>query len=302
MGLVRLTAVFLSLGEKVVVEGVEVSMVVGVEVKVEVVLVLGVVVVARKMADCASLLDEELSSFVFNYLTENSDGQYGEEEVCSDRLDSDFPDIDLSQLDASDFDSVNCLSELHWCNDQAAGASPNSVRYSTADELFKIEEENAALLAALTDSLDVMVDAEVGRLSVFPALGDGPTKEEEDDDDDLPLNTGDFSQSMGTKTECPSMLETLLLTPPNVPTGVDTHRDGSHGHRHSNRGLHPRTMRTQLHRYLTTGRGHGHAPDSEEEEEEEDEEEDEEEEEEESESEEGGEEESSGSDGEGMAA
>ena len=27
------------------------------------------------MADCASLLDEELSSFVFNYLTENSDSQ-----------------------------------------------------------------------------------------------------------------------------------------------------------------------------------------------------------------------------------
>lgn len=27
------------------------------------------------MADCASLLDEELSSFVFSYLTENSDSQ-----------------------------------------------------------------------------------------------------------------------------------------------------------------------------------------------------------------------------------
>lgn len=27
------------------------------------------------MADCASLLDEELSSFVFNYLTENSGSQ-----------------------------------------------------------------------------------------------------------------------------------------------------------------------------------------------------------------------------------
>lgn len=64
--------------------------------------------------------------------------QYGEEEVCSDRLDADFPDIDLSQLDTSDFDSVNCLSELQWCSDQQADASPASVHYSTADELFEV--------------------------------------------------------------------------------------------------------------------------------------------------------------------
>ena len=65
--------------------------------------------------------------------------QYGEEEVCSDRLDTDFPDIDLSQLDTSDFDSVNCLSELQWCNDQPADASPASIHYSTeTDELFEV--------------------------------------------------------------------------------------------------------------------------------------------------------------------
>ncbi|KAJ3587265.1 hypothetical protein NHX12_010863 [Muraenolepis orangiensis] len=170
--------------------------------------------------------------------------QYGEEEVYSDRLDSDFPDIDLSQLDASDF---NCLSELHWCSDQTTGGSPASVHYSTeVDELFEIEEENAALLAALTDSLDSMVDAEVGGLSVFPALGEGPSRQEEEDDDNLSLSTGDFGQSAGTDTEDPSLLKKLLLSPPNVPTGVDTHRDGGHGHRHSNRGLLPRTMRTQV--------------------------------------------------------
>lgn len=60
--------------------------------------------------------------------------QYGGEEVCSDRLDADFPDIDLSQLDTSDFDSVNCLGELQWCSDQQADASPAS----TADELFEV--------------------------------------------------------------------------------------------------------------------------------------------------------------------
>lgn len=58
--------------------------------------------------------------------------------MCSDRLDTDFPDIDLSQLDTSDFDSVNCLSELQWCNDQPADASPASIHYSPADELFEV--------------------------------------------------------------------------------------------------------------------------------------------------------------------
>ncbi len=64
--------------------------------------------------------------------------QYGEEEVCSDRLDADFPDFDLSQLDASDFDSVNCLSELHWCNEHSDHSSA-SIQYSGGDpELFEV--------------------------------------------------------------------------------------------------------------------------------------------------------------------
>ncbi|XP_056238423.1 peroxisome proliferator-activated receptor gamma coactivator 1-beta [Seriola aureovittata] len=276
------------------------------------------------MADCAPLLDEELSSFVFNYLTENSGSQYGEEEVCSDRLDTDFPDIDLSQLDTSDFDSVNCLSELQWCNDQPADTSPASIHYSTADELFEIEEENAALLAALTDSLDGMVDAEVGGLSVFPALGEEPDQEEEEEDS-LPLSAEDFSHSLGAETEDPSLLKKLLLTPPNVPTGIDAHKDGVHGHRYSNRSLQlrpvrplvksdlpqerkPRAVRpagrlcTELHRHLTTAQDTEDfpAPDTEEDEEEEEDEESESEEDEEEEGEEE-EEESSSSEVEGGA-
>ncbi|XP_069566203.1 peroxisome proliferator-activated receptor gamma coactivator 1-beta isoform X1 [Brachyistius frenatus] len=281
------------------------------------------------MADCAPLLDEELSSFVFNYLTENSGSQYGEEEVCSDRLDTDFPDIDLSQLDTSDFDSVNCLSELQWCNDQPADVSPASIHYSSADELFEIEEENAALLAALTDSLDGMVDAEVGGLSVFPALGEEPSQGE-GEEDGLPLSAGDFSQSLGAETEDPSLLKKLLLTPPNVPAGIDVHKDGVHGRRYGNRSLHlrpvrppaksdlpqerkPRAVRpagrlcTELHRHLTTAQDTEDAPaaDTEEDEEEEEEDEDsesEEEEEEEEEEEDEEEEESSCSEVEGVAA
>uniref|UniRef100_A0A3Q1HK39 Peroxisome proliferator-activated receptor gamma coactivator 1-beta-like n=1 Tax=Acanthochromis polyacanthus TaxID=80966 RepID=A0A3Q1HK39_9TELE len=278
------------------------------------------------MADCAPLLDEELSSFVFNYLTENSGSQYGEEEVCSDRLDTDFPDIDLSQLDTSDFDSVNCLSELQWCNDQPADVSPASIHYSTADELFEIEEENAALLAALTDSLDGMVDAEVGGLSVFPALGEEPSQEEEEEDS-LPLSAEDFSQSLGAETEDPSLLKKLLLTPPNVPTGIDVHKDGVHARRYGNRSLHlrpvrpltksdlpqerkPRAVRpagrlcTELHRHLTTAQDTEDtpAPDTEEDEEEEEDEDSESEEDEEAEEEEEEEESSSSSEVEGAAA
>ncbi|XP_024001722.2 peroxisome proliferator-activated receptor gamma coactivator 1-beta-like, partial [Salvelinus sp. IW2-2015] len=134
--------------------------------------------------------------------------QYGEEEVCSDRLDTDFPDIDLSQLDASDFDSVNCLSELHWCNDQS-DISAASIQYSTGDpEFFEIEDENAALLAALTDSLDGMVEDEVGGLSVFPSLGEGS-------EEDLPFPSGCLSDgslsdgSLSSETEAPSLVRTL---------------------------------------------------------------------------------------------
>ncbi|MEQ2214302.1 hypothetical protein XENOCAPTIV_000118, partial [Xenoophorus captivus] len=169
--------------------------------------------------------------------------EYGEEEVCSDRLDTDFPDIDLSQLDTSDFDSVNCLSELQWCTDHPVDVSPASIRYSTADELFesfckgpaaafrlqflgpstagirripilifldlKIEEENAALLAALTDSLDGMVDAEVGGLSVFPTLEEEPSQEEVDEHS-LPLSTEDFCQPLGAETEDLSLVRTSI--------------------------------------------------------------------------------------------
>ncbi|KAL0973993.1 hypothetical protein UPYG_G00214010 [Umbra pygmaea] len=268
------------------------------------------------MADCASLLDEELSSFVFNYLTENSGSQYEEEEVCSDRLDADFPDIDLSQLDASDFDSVNCLNELHWYNDQS-DVSPTSICYSTGDpEFSEIEEENAALLAALTDSLDSMVEDEVGGLSVFPSLGAGPGEEEE-----FPFPSGRLSGSLSPETEDPSLLKKLLLSPPNVPMGLESHKDSSgSAHRHSSRSLHlkpvrpvvkrnntqerkPRAVRpaghlcTELHRHLTTAQEAEDTPSADTEEDEDDDEEEDSE----SEDDEEEEEESSSSEGESPA-
>lgn len=77
---------------------------------------------------------------------------------------------------------------------------------------LQIEEENAALLAALTDSLDGMVDAEVGGLSVFPALGEEPDQEEEEETN-LPLSAEDFSQPLGAETEDPSLVRTPFMPP-----------------------------------------------------------------------------------------
>lgn len=51
-------------------------------------------------------------------------------------LSLDFPEIDLSQLDAGDFDTNSCFNELQWCNDQSENESS---QYSTDDsELFQV--------------------------------------------------------------------------------------------------------------------------------------------------------------------
>ncbi|XP_041079464.1 peroxisome proliferator-activated receptor gamma coactivator 1-beta-like [Polyodon spathula] len=227
------------------------------------------------MADCTSLLDEELSSFVFNYLTENTGSQFGEKEVCTDRLDADFPEIDFFQLDSSDFDSANCLSELQWCNDQSAASSASS-QFSVGDsELFETEEENAALLAALTDSLDGMVVDEVGGLSVFPSLGEVAEGQEEEEEKPNLEESHPFPAPPSPETEDLSLLKKLLLSPANVPVSDETHKQGSI-HRHSStvhksksqrpsvkclssldrkpRGFLPPSRKcSELHRHLTCG-------------------------------------------------
>ncbi|XP_027826196.1 peroxisome proliferator-activated receptor gamma coactivator 1-beta isoform X2 [Ovis aries] len=117
--------------------------------------------------DCGSLLDEELSSFFLNYLADTQGGGSGEEPLCAD-----FPELDLSQLDANDFDSATCFEELQWCPENSE-ADPSD--YSPDDlELFQIiDNENEALLAALTKTLDDM--PEDVSLAALPALDDGDT-------------------------------------------------------------------------------------------------------------------------------
>ncbi|KAM4678184.1 peroxisome proliferator-activated receptor gamma coactivator 1-beta isoform 1-T1 [Discoglossus pictus] len=168
------------------------------------------------MADCSTLLDEDLESFVFNYLSDSP--KPGEESLSLD-----FPEIDLSQLDASDFDSNSCFDELQWCNDHS---EIESSQYSTEDsELFQIiESENEALLAALTQTLDDIQDDDIS-LSAFISSGDG---------DFCPLP--DLSPKPSIPAESPkspetedelSILKKLLLSPAQLPTSSDTHKDGS---------------------------------------------------------------------------
>lgn len=53
-----------------------------------------------------------------------------------EHLYSDFPEIDLSQLDANDFDSAGCFSELQWCGEHS---ETDSSQYSTDDsELLQV--------------------------------------------------------------------------------------------------------------------------------------------------------------------
>lgn len=54
-----------------------------------------------------------------------------------------------------------------------------------------------------------MVDAEVGGLSVFPALEEEPDQDEEEEDS-LPLSEEDLSPSLGAETEDPSLVRTPL--------------------------------------------------------------------------------------------
>ncbi|XP_078087218.1 peroxisome proliferator-activated receptor gamma coactivator 1-alpha isoform X3 [Mustelus asterias] len=176
------------------------------------------------MADC-TLMDEDFSLFVFNYLTESAESQFGSV-AGEDRLYSDFPEIDLSQLDVNDLDSVSCLSELRWDNDQT---EISSSQYSTDDsELFEIiEEENEALLAALTETLDDIQVDDVS-LSTFKELADGVVT---DSLETASLSTPDGSPST-TKADEPSLLRKLLLAPQNVQLNYERQK-GSNTTRHA---------------------------------------------------------------------
>ncbi|XP_018408561.1 PREDICTED: peroxisome proliferator-activated receptor gamma coactivator 1-beta [Nanorana parkeri] len=164
------------------------------------------------MADCSTLLDEDLESFVFNYLTDSPEP--GEEPLSLD-----FPEIDLSQLDAGDFDTNSCFNELQWCTDQSENESS---QYSTDDsELFQIiYGDNEALLEALTQTLDDEIS-----LSAFMSSGDGDFCPAPALSPKSCLPSESF-KGLETEDEL-SILKKLLLSPAQTPTGSDTHNDSS---------------------------------------------------------------------------
>ncbi|NXD67918.1 PRGC2 protein, partial [Eolophus roseicapillus] len=145
-----------------------------------------------------------------------------------EHLYSDFPEIDLSQLDASDFDSASCFSELQWCGEHS---ETDSSQYSTDDsELFQIiDSENEALLAALTETLDDVQGDDMG-LAAFRTMEEGDT-----------LNHAYTSPAPSPKPTAPvmggpspapefdelSLLKKLLLSPSHVPPSCEAQRDGS---------------------------------------------------------------------------
>ncbi|CAM2118260.1 unnamed protein product [Caretta caretta] len=177
---------------------------------------------AEPAPDCSALLDEELSSFVFSYLTDSQYEVSGEEHLYSD-----FPEIDLSPLDASDFDSASCFSELQWC---AEHSETESSQYSTDDsELLQIiDSENEALLAALTETLDEIQEDDIG-LAAFRTM----------EERDVPNHTC-ASPAPSPKPVAPtpggpplapevdelSLLKKLLLSPSHMPPSCEAQREG----------------------------------------------------------------------------
>ncbi|XP_030911089.1 peroxisome proliferator-activated receptor gamma coactivator 1-beta [Geospiza fortis] len=142
-----------------------------------------------------------------------------------EHLYSDFPEIDLSQLDAGDLDSAGCFSELHWAGEHS---ETDSSQYSTDDsELFQIiDSENEALLAALTETLDDIQGDDMG-LAAFRTMEEGDT-----------LSPATTSPAPSPKPTAPvtggppapegdelSLLKKLLLSP--SPPSCEAQRDGS---------------------------------------------------------------------------
>uniref|UniRef100_A0A8C9RYJ1 PPARG coactivator 1 alpha n=1 Tax=Scleropages formosus TaxID=113540 RepID=A0A8C9RYJ1_SCLFO len=123
---------------------------------------------------------------------------------------ADLPELDLSELDVSDLDADGFLGGLKWYSDQSEIIS---TQYSNeASNLFeKIDEENEAnLLAVLTETLDSIPVDEDGLLS-FEALADGDAANVSDQSRP---STPDGSPPT-PEAEEPSLLKKLLLAPAN---------------------------------------------------------------------------------------
>ncbi|XP_070613082.1 peroxisome proliferator-activated receptor gamma coactivator 1-alpha isoform X2 [Erythrolamprus reginae] len=122
----------------------------------------------------------------------------------------DLPELDLSELDVNDLDDNGFLGGLKWYNDQSE-IIPHPYPTETSNIFEKIDEENEAnLLAVLTETLDSIPVDEDG-LPSFDALTDGDVTSE---------NEASPSSAPGS-TSPPQELKKLLLAPANIQLNYD---------------------------------------------------------------------------------
>uniref|UniRef100_A0A8C2QQS0 Peroxisome proliferator-activated receptor gamma coactivator 1-alpha n=1 Tax=Capra hircus TaxID=9925 RepID=A0A8C2QQS0_CAPHI len=144
----------------------------------------------------------------------------------------DLPELDLSELDVNDLDTDSFLGGLKWCSDQSEIIS-NQYNNEPSNIFEKIDEENEAnLLAVLTETLDSLPVDEDG-LPSFDALTDGDvTTENEASPSSMPDGTPPPQEA-----EEPSLLKKLLLAPANTQlsynecSGLSTQNHANHNHR-----------------------------------------------------------------------
>ncbi|XP_076737985.1 peroxisome proliferator-activated receptor gamma coactivator 1-alpha isoform X5 [Maylandia zebra] len=133
----------------------------------------------------------------------------------------DLPELDLSELDVSDLDADSFLGGLKWYSDQSEIIS---AQYGNeASNLFeKIDEENEAnLLAVLTETLDSIPVDEDG-LPSFEALADGDVTNASDQS--CPSSPGGSPRT--PEPEEPSLLKKLLLAPANSQLSYNQYTGG----------------------------------------------------------------------------
>uniref|UniRef100_A0ABI7YYR8 Peroxisome proliferator-activated receptor gamma coactivator 1-alpha n=2 Tax=Felis catus TaxID=9685 RepID=A0ABI7YYR8_FELCA len=144
----------------------------------------------------------------------------------------DLPELDLSELDVNDLDTDSFLGGLKWCSDQSEIIS-NQYNNEPSNIFEKIDEENEAnLLAVLTETLDSLPVDEDG-LPSFDALTDGDvTTENEASPSSMPDGTPPPQEAEET-----SLLKKLLLAPANTQlsynecSGLSTQNHANHNHR-----------------------------------------------------------------------
>uniref|UniRef100_UPI00398F7A7C peroxisome proliferator-activated receptor gamma coactivator 1-alpha n=1 Tax=Pristiophorus japonicus TaxID=55135 RepID=UPI00398F7A7C len=170
----------------------------------------------------------------------NQDFEWSETECAAlvgedQPLCSDLPELDLSELDVNDLDTENFLGGLKWYSDQSEIIS-NQYGNESSDLFEKMDEENEAnLLAALTETLDSIPIDEDG-LPSFDALTDGDVTNVND-----PRRPSTPDGTPPTpEAEEPSLLKKLLLAPANSQFIYnECHGGSTHTHVTNNNRIRP---------------------------------------------------------------